>query len=781
VTAAPGAAPTPPPSIPKPAATLAKGSRIGKYQILGVLGRGGMGNVYAAEDTLIKRRVAIKVLPPEMAKDKKLIDHLLAEAQAAGALNHPNVVTIYDVLQTAGTYAIVMELVPAGSVQDYLQNKGSPGWRAATRLIAEAAKALQAAHEAGLIHRDIKPANLLLTNDGHVKVSDFGLAKAESNATAMATQAGTILGTPAFMSPEQCRGEKLDARADLYSLGATYFALLTGKPPFEAPSSIQVMFAHCSSPVPDPRELSADVPDDVVAVVNKTLAKTAADRYGSAKELLADLRAVLGGSTSAPSPLASLESVAAHVQDLPAAPVVGYQKPAKPVLTTKHLVMASVALGLIAVAFAYPLITRLRETRNRVEVSSNLSQMGKALTLYAGENKGAFPRSPSEKADLKVGDRIVQVDGEYHHDFTKLQANLVPATQAGDPLKVLVTPDAPGALPREVVIKSQKPIETPVEVATNDPKPEPKAESKPEPVAAEKGQPPAKPQAAQITNSIDLKLQWIEPGKFTMGQKGILDAPPHAVTISKGFYIGIYEVSNGQFGKVIDGPVMKEEMPVAHVSAEQAMEFCRKLSEKAEEKAAGRRYRLPTEAEWEYACRAGNQGKFSTGETLTSKQANFGKTIDAATLQKLGGNEGGERPQPPPRPSGPGGRQPRDRGQGGGPGNRGGQGNPQNEPPDRSQRPLEPPGTFAANRWGLYDMHGSVWEWCSDFYDANYYKTSPEADPQGPESGKVHVLRGGAWNSPAEQCQSAYRNGKPIADTKIPLNGFRVVCEIANP
>src|SRR5688572_30504236 len=109
---------------------------------------------------------------------------------------------------------------------------------------------------------------------------------------------------------------------------------------------------------------------------------------------------------------------------------------------------------------------------------------------------------------------------------------------------------------------------------------------------------------------------------------------------------------------------MKEDMSAGHVTADQAAEFCRRLSEKPEEKAAGRRYRLPTEAEWEYACRAGNEGKFSTGETLTNKQANFGKTIDLATLQKLGGNEGGERPQPPQRPSGPGGRGPRERGQG---------------------------------------------------------------------------------------------------------------------
>src|SRR6476661_3882737 len=236
------------PKPPSPYRALPIGSMLGKYKILSVLGHGGMGNVYATEDPLIKRKVAIKVLPPEFARDKSLIDRLLAEAQAAGKLTHPNVVTIYDVNHDADSYFIVMELVPGGSVQDYLAKKGSPGWRAATKLVGEACKAIQAAHEIGLIHRDIKPSNLMLTSDGHVKVADFGLAKVEASDATMHTQPGTILGTPAFMSPEQCRGDKVDLRSDIYSLGCTYFAILTGKPPFEAASSMQVMFAHCSAP-----------------------------------------------------------------------------------------------------------------------------------------------------------------------------------------------------------------------------------------------------------------------------------------------------------------------------------------------------------------------------------------------------------------------------------------------------------------------------------------------------------------------------------------------------
>jgi serine/threonine protein kinase/formylglycine-generating enzyme required for sulfatase activity len=789
VTAAPGPAPATPPPVAaqaSPGPVLAKGTQIGKYKILGILGRGGMGNVYAAEDTLIKRKVAIKLLPPEMAKGKKLMDRLLAEAQSAGALNHANVVTIYDVLRTAGTYAIVMELVPGGSVQDYLQAKGSPGWRAASRLIAEAAKALQAAHEQGLIHRDIKPSNLMLTNDGHVKVSDFGLAKHENKESTLSTQAGTILGTPAFMSPEQCRGEKLDARADIYSLGATYFALLTGKPPFEAPSSIQVMFAHCSAPVPDPRDVGSDVPDDVVAVLHKMLAKTAAERYASAKDLLADLRAVLGGSTSAAAPLGTMDNLAAHVQDLPSAPVMQYATPRAGGASNKWLLIG----GGIAVAV--------------------LVLLG-AMYFLARPVSVATPMSPVAPPPIPmVKSPAVFTPPAQAPDVVAVAPTTAPASDAvapavdNKPPAVALVPPTPGQsdAPPRIVPDAPKPD------AVVEPKPELKPEPKPDPkpeqiVSSTPAVPPkpVKPREAQITNSIDMKLVWIQPGTFTMGQKGMTDAPPHQVTLSKGYYLQSTEVTQGQFSKILDAPAMRDELPMASATYEAAEEFCRRLNEKAEEKAAGRHYRLPTEAEWEFACRAGTVGKFSTGETLPRDSANYGKNIDLASLKRLESGEGGgppngqgggqapERPQPPPRPNGPmgpGGQGPGGRPMRGGNGPNGPGGNipdrnqQQSNPADeRAKRPLEPSGSFPANHWGLYDMHGSVWEWCSDFYDANYYKTSPETDPTGPETGKNHVLRGGAWNSQPDQCQSAYRNGRGMGETKMPLFGFRVVCEVS--
>ncbi len=170
-----------PAPAPQAERALKLGAMIGKYRVAGILGHGGMGSVYAAKDALIKRDVAIKILPAELVRDRPTLNRFLGEARAAGALNHPHVVTIYEVVEIDdGGYAIVMERVTGGSVQNYLTKKGSPGWRAATRLVGEACKALMAAHDIGLIHRDIKPANLLLTADGHVKIADFGLAKIDS-------------------------------------------------------------------------------------------------------------------------------------------------------------------------------------------------------------------------------------------------------------------------------------------------------------------------------------------------------------------------------------------------------------------------------------------------------------------------------------------------------------------------------------------------------------------------------------------------------------------------
>lgn len=194
------------------------GRTLGKYQITGTLGEGGMGVVLRAHDPMIERDVAIKLLPEELAEDEKALRRFLAEAKAAGKLNHPNVVSIYEIGQEGQSYFLVMELIPGGSISDGLDQQHAYSVLDATRIVIDACNGLTAAHGVGLIHRDVKPANLMKTADGSIKITDFGLAKSTSPRAREMTHAGLVVGTPYFMSPEQCDGKTVDARSDIYSL-----------------------------------------------------------------------------------------------------------------------------------------------------------------------------------------------------------------------------------------------------------------------------------------------------------------------------------------------------------------------------------------------------------------------------------------------------------------------------------------------------------------------------------------------------------------------------------
>lgn len=273
------------------------GRRLGKYLITGLLGQGGMGVVYQAHDASIERDVAIKLLPAELASDQNMLDRFLAEAKAAGRLTHPHVVSIYEISQAEGVHYIVMEFMSGGSADDHLDNVGPYPPIAATQIIADACEGLMVAHASGLIHRDIKPANLLQSEHGTIKVADFGLAKRIIHQSQQLTQDGQVIGTPYFMSPEQCESKSVDARSDIYAMGATYFTLLTGKHPYEdAGSVVQIMYAHCHAEVLDPRDINPLVPETCAAIIKRAMAKKPEDRYQSAEEMLTDLRNIASDS-----------------------------------------------------------------------------------------------------------------------------------------------------------------------------------------------------------------------------------------------------------------------------------------------------------------------------------------------------------------------------------------------------------------------------------------------------------------------------------------------------
>jgi urea transport system substrate-binding protein len=276
----------------------APGVQLGRYRIGRRIGSGGMGVVFEAEDSLLKRRVAIKFLRPSMARSHQTLERFMREAQAASQIDHPNAVATYDVGEHDGLRFVVLELLEPRSARSFLAFEGPMFWTEATRVVADACRALGAAHATGLVHRDIKPDNILRSRKGVVKLTDFGLAK-HTEADLSLTHSGVLLGTPQYMSPEQCQSDRLDARSDIYSMGATYYALLCGKRPFaDKERTTDLLVAHCFGPVPDPGDVVLDLPESVRAIVRRAMAKKPEERFQSADEMIAALEDAL---TAAPA------------------------------------------------------------------------------------------------------------------------------------------------------------------------------------------------------------------------------------------------------------------------------------------------------------------------------------------------------------------------------------------------------------------------------------------------------------------------------------------------
>jgi serine/threonine protein kinase len=259
------------------------------YEVVEVIGQGGMGIVLKAFDAALKRYVALKVLAPDLARDSTARQRFAREAQSAAAVRHEHVVVIHGVSEANGLPYIVMEYVAGGSLQDHLDNHGPPDWREVTRIGAEIAAGLAAAHAEGLIHRDVKPSNILLHAEeqgmglGSVQIADFGLARLADDARL--TQSGVLTGTPMFMAPEQARGEALDHRADLFSLGSVLYTLCTGREPFPSDSPVVVLRHVCETTPPPILELNPAIPVWLAATVERLHAKDPADRFDSAAEV----------------------------------------------------------------------------------------------------------------------------------------------------------------------------------------------------------------------------------------------------------------------------------------------------------------------------------------------------------------------------------------------------------------------------------------------------------------------------------------------------------------
>ena len=270
----------------------------GRYELHRRLGRGGMAEVYLATDQMLDRAVAVKVLFPALATDPGFVERFRREAQSAAGLNHPNIVGVYDWGEANGTYFIVMEYVEGESLAELIQREGRLHPDRAAEVASDIAAALGFAHRnGGVIHRDVKPGNVLITGEGAVKVADFGIARAMTDSSDQnLTKTGSVMGTATYFSPEQARGQGVDPRSDVYSLGCVIYEMVTGRPPFQGENAVAIAYKHVQEAPVSPRMVDPAIPDTLEAITLKCLAKNPTNRYPSAQDLRADLTRYLQGA-----------------------------------------------------------------------------------------------------------------------------------------------------------------------------------------------------------------------------------------------------------------------------------------------------------------------------------------------------------------------------------------------------------------------------------------------------------------------------------------------------
>ena len=257
-----------------------------RYEILEKIGTGGMSDVYRAKDHKLNRMVAMKILRQEFAENENFVSKFRTEAQAAAGLMHPNIVNVYDVGDENGVYYIVMELVDGITLKKYIEEKNRLTVREAVSITIQVAMGLEAAHRNNVIHRDIKPQNIMISREGKVKVTDFGIAKAATSNTITSN----VMGSVHYTSPEQARGGYSDAKSDIYSLGVTLFEMLTGRVPFNGDTTVAIAIKHIQEPIPSVRKYVPDIPLSVEKIVLKCCQKSPDRRYQSASELIRDLK-----------------------------------------------------------------------------------------------------------------------------------------------------------------------------------------------------------------------------------------------------------------------------------------------------------------------------------------------------------------------------------------------------------------------------------------------------------------------------------------------------------
>ncbi len=595
----------------------------GRYKIQKRLGAGAMGAVYLAHDSKLDRQVALKTPTFGGNKNEQMVERFYREARAAANLRNPNICPVFDVGEIDGRHYITMAFIKGRPLSDYVGQ--TLDQKTVASIVRKLALALAEAHGEGVIHRDLKPANIMVDKKRRPLVMDFGLALREDEGESRMTQSGTIMGTPAYMSPEQVKGDidDVDAQADIYSLGIILYELLTGQVPFDGSVAAVIGQVLTEAPRP-PIEIRRDLDPTLQAICLKMIAKEKSDRFPTMEAVANDLRAYLKGSPNQAIDLPTIEPMPAN--DMPV--IDGIMDPlALPELGTQAVLHPPAAFQKKQ-ALPFWKTPALRYT---------LLGLGSAVILgLVASLASTLWNGASDKEETTSTVQRVESNNEN--------------VASNDP----ISPD----------ILLTKPL------SEFD-----QAQAAQKAFADEVGVP------VESNNSVGMAFRLIPTGEFTMGSD-VFEAqerPAHSVNLTAPFEIGAFEVSQAQFAKVMGDNASHfkgSKRPVEMVSWEDAVDFCKKLSALPEEKSAGYIYRLPTEAEWEYACRAGTSTDLGFGEPAMdfSEIAYFKENAEDQT---------------------------------------------------------QPIGQKAPNAWGLFDVYGNVSEWCQDYHAA--YASENEVNPTGPD------------------------------------------------
>lgn len=671
--------------------------KLDRYEIREIIGRGGMATVYAAYDPHFEREVAIKVLPPEFLNDWQFRARFEREARTIAGLEHPAIVPVYDFGEFEGRLFLVMRLMSGGSLADKI--KGGPlSLTEAVRIIGRLAPALDAAHAKGLIHRDLKPANILFDRWGEPYVSDFGIVKVVDDQEMMLTIPGGIVGTPAYMSPEQVEARQtLDGRSDIYALGCILFEMLTGQLPYKADTPLGIAFMHVTEPVPRLDTLSNRLPPACERVLAKALAKDREERYQTVSSLSDDLRATLPVTQAAPP---REKAAPDHTIIEQAPPIV--QEPPPPSITPER---PKTAVGEPPQRTGLP-----RWALVGAAVLLLILCIGGGAAALAALNNSLQENTNANETPLA--------------EITEA-ATSAPATQAATPTATeaaVIIEDTPTPAPTEAPTPALPPTQAVLGDTWNRP-------------------------------SDEMVMVYVPAGSFTMGSNPEVDAaagpseqPAHTVSLDA-FWLDQTEVTNAMFGRFVeatgyvttaeiegDGRIQEERQPevvpgtdwrhprgpesdltglenhpVLQVSWFDAQAYCTW--------AGGG---LPTEAQWEYAARGPENRLYPWGNEFDGNLVNFCDVNCPFPYANAAYDDGSER-------LGPVGTLP-----------------------------------GGASWVGAFDMVGNVWEWVADWYGETYYSSSPAENPTGPDTGEARVLKGGSWYDDAPHVRAAQRGvGSP--------------------